>query len=115
MCKTGQIAYNGRKFSVPEIWRRRYSDMWKSFKPLRDEKKAERQIAENRKFGLYGWKRKEEYAQHVRAMMDEREKKQAIKKQQREIKRLQRKLKRRIIYIMYSLLWNNIGIVRLYV
>ena len=102
MCKTGQITYNGRKFSVPEIWRRRYSDLWKALKPLRDEKRGEQELAEVRKLGLYGWKRKDEYVQHVRAMMDERDKKQAIKKQQREINRLQRKLKRRIMYIMYS-------------
>lgn len=28
MCQTGEIEYNGRKFSVPELWRRRYSDVW---------------------------------------------------------------------------------------
>lgn len=28
MCQTGKIEYNGRKFSVPELWRRRYADVW---------------------------------------------------------------------------------------
>lgn len=28
MCQTGKIDYNGRKFSVPEVWRRRYADVW---------------------------------------------------------------------------------------
>lgn len=28
MCQTGKIEYNGRKFNVPELWKRRYSDVW---------------------------------------------------------------------------------------
>ena len=31
MCKTGKIQYNGRKFSVPQNWRRRYNQIWKRF------------------------------------------------------------------------------------
>ena len=37
MCKTGKIAYNGRKFSVPRIWRKRYHDIWDYFKTERDD------------------------------------------------------------------------------
>lgn len=35
MSKTGKIEYNGRKFSVPRNWRRRYQQIWKHFEEER--------------------------------------------------------------------------------
>lgn len=35
MAKTGKIQYNGRKFSVPRNWRRRYQQIWKRFEEER--------------------------------------------------------------------------------
>lgn len=35
MAKTGKIQYNGRKFSVPRNWRRRYAQIWKRFEEER--------------------------------------------------------------------------------
>lgn len=37
MCKTGKISYNGRNFSVPRNWRRRYESIWKYFARERDQ------------------------------------------------------------------------------
>lgn len=31
MCKTGRICYNGRSFSVPSSWRKRYKDVWEHY------------------------------------------------------------------------------------
>lgn len=31
MAQTGKISYNGRKFSVPRNWRRRYAQIWKYY------------------------------------------------------------------------------------
>lgn len=75
MCTTGQVHYNGRNFSVPENWRRRYREIWKPCERIRAE-----------------WRdkhidKKEFTPEQVRAMMD-----------QRDIKiNLKRKKKRRII------------------
>ncbi len=35
MSKTGKVQYNGRKFSVPRNWRRRYQQIWKRFEEER--------------------------------------------------------------------------------
>lgn len=37
MCSTGKVEYNGRKFSVPQVWRRRYRDIWRYLEEKRDE------------------------------------------------------------------------------
>lgn len=44
MCKIGKVHYNGRNFSVPENWRRRYKEIWNFFKLQREDYLSEKYI-----------------------------------------------------------------------
>lgn len=44
MCETGKIHYNGRNFSVPQNWRRRYKKIWDFFKNKREDFQSEKYI-----------------------------------------------------------------------
>lgn len=88
MCLTGKIDYNGRKFAVPENWRRRYADIWKATHLVRREYQEEYER---------NHPRKELTPAQVTALMDERDRYRAAKKAEKKIKRLQKEMKRRIM------------------
>lgn len=102
MSRTGKIQYNGRKFSVPDLYRRRYKDVWQRHQLERDSirYKAE-EDSWNELVAKYGLVRANEYKRSlpliIAAKMDERDKKFSIKKSARKKKRLQKLLKRRIM------------------
>ena len=97
MCRTGKIQYNGHKFSVPELYRRRYNEKWKEYHDQRELDRHFREMEDIEKNGYMDSKRWNAIIQHVRSEMDERDKKRSIKKSAREKKRLQKLLKRRIM------------------
>lgn len=89
MCKTGKIRYNGRVFSVPSLWRKRYHDMWKWFE---NERKPDLYENPQRFLELYEQKMKSNALtpKMVSDMMDARDRVMALK-------RLERKKAKRLI------------------
>lgn len=73
MSRTGKIQYNGRKFSVPKNWRRRYSLLWKDLR-------AEREI-----YQLTLPKKESLIPALVSAIMDNRELKQLMKRRGKRV------------------------------
>jgi hypothetical protein len=47
MCMTGKVQYNGRKFSVPKNWRRRYCHLWRDFFKHRSENALNEPVCES--------------------------------------------------------------------
>lgn len=103
MCETGKIQYNGRTFSVPPIWRRRYRRLWNHYR-FKDKRLSLQPKVEH----LFRFKSGQdlpEYIgdsdgttpQHIIAQMDEKERKYNERKASHEKKRLQRLLNRRIM------------------
>lgn len=76
MCQTGKIDYNGRKFSVPELWRRRYADVWQYWNIQRGIYKREHY---NPNFELT--------PKQVSAIMDMKAIKHAFHKAQKKLKK----------------------------
>lgn len=79
ICQTGKIEYNGRMFLVPELWRRRYADVWHYW----DIKRA-----------LY---KRDHYTpnydltpRHVSDIMDMKARKHALHKAEKKLKRQKR-------------------------
>lgn len=70
-CQTGKVDYNGRKFSMPRNWRRRYAQVWKWFSYERD---MSARAVEQKHFT----------PEQVRAMMDHREKMIALRRAKRK-------------------------------
>lgn len=70
MCQTGVIRYNGRNFSVPELWRKRYSDVWSYYDIKRAFYKREH----------YDPYKDKLTSEQVSAIMDEREVKHSLHK-----------------------------------
>lgn len=84
--KTGKISYNGRIFSFPQKWRRRYKDIWNFFSLDRLEMQYDK------------YKDKKSLSpEQVKAIMDQKESVYNAKKAERKKKRLQRLLNRRIM------------------
>lgn len=103
MCRTGKIKYNGRSYAVPDVWRRRYADVWKKyrFKRFYDRQKKlfEHYIDDFKRLGNDEKVRVEmdNYSNFVSQKMDHRDRVRSVKKSEREKKRLQKLLKRRIM------------------
>lgn len=97
MARTGKVLYNGRSFSAPEIYRRRYSDIWKEYQPYRDFQSHLREEEDIKKNGYMTPARYKAIIAHVRAKMDQREEKLVIKKRNKLKKRLQSVLHKRIM------------------
>lgn len=109
--KTGKIGYNGRIFSFPQKWRRRYQDIWRYFSDYRMYMKNHELVSENDFYDFrdehgnyWRYSQEKEDALHnhlrpeqVKAIMDDKERKYNEKKAEREKKRLQRLLNRRIM------------------
>ncbi len=74
MCETGKIQYNGRKFSVPRNWRRRYNQIWKYFERVRLDNEYEN----------HDFSKKPLTPEQVSAIMDNRERYMALKRQKRK-------------------------------
>lgn len=89
MSRTGKIQYNGHNFSVPDLYRRRYKDVWSQHQWERDDirKKAE-EDSWNDLVKKYGLVRANEFKQSlpliIAAKMDERDRKLSIKKSERK-------------------------------
>lgn len=99
--RTGRITFNGHTFSVPEKFRRRYSEIWKKYSSLRED---HRRQMDNEEYYKLGCPPRDELkriranqAKVVSAQMDQFDQKIAAKKLKRKIKRLQKTLKRRIM------------------
>ncbi len=71
MCMSGRVQYNGRKFSVPKNWRRRYNFLWHDCINHRVEARESEPI------------RDVLTPKTISAMMDERERKFALKRRKR--------------------------------
>lgn len=76
MCMTGKVKYNGRLFSVPHNWRRRYDQVWRFFREFRERSMLKEQP------------KKPLTAKQIRDIMDLKEAKYAMKKAQRMKKRI---------------------------
>lgn len=76
MCQTGRIVYNGRSFSVPRSWRKRYKDVW-------DYWNIKRSLFQRR----YRNDERNLTPEYVSAIMDQRELQHALKKAEKKKKR----------------------------
>ncbi len=85
ICRDGYVKYNGRKFGVPTNWKRNFKDIWNYFHNFRIEQSYKNFDPDKIKWFT---------PRMVSAMMDDKERKYAEK----------RAHKRRIMYIMYSLM-----------
>ena len=96
MCKTGRIHYNGRSFSVPDNWRRRYIHIWRYFANFRIALKNHDIVPDGvpYDFELYGvhWKfsqQKEDKLHNslspsqVKSIMDDKEIKYNLRKKKK--------------------------------
>lgn len=83
MAQTGKIAYNGRKFSVPANWRRRYKDIWDYFHKERDIFQYEESLKE---FYQNGGKLKHLTPLQVSAIMDNKELQYSLRKAEKRRK-----------------------------
>lgn len=72
VCSTGRVQYNGRSFNVPRAWRRRYSELWKCYSPLRE-------------FISDSSEKKSCVAHLVSAIMDDKERRYALRTLKRRI------------------------------
>lgn len=70
MCETGKIHYNGRNFTVPRNWRRKYIWIWRHFKRDREEMPYEG---------------KDWTPEQVRAMMDYRDMQMSRKRRSKRV------------------------------
>lgn len=104
MCRTGKVMFNGISFSVPEIYRRRYKKLWDDYHDQREYDRFLKEQEDIKKNGYMTRKRYLAAIASVKAKMDERDIRLAAKKSEKLKKRLQRVLKKRIMYIMYSLI-----------
>lgn len=89
MAKTGEVRYNGRVFSVPSLWRKRYHDIWKYFE---NDRKPDFYENPERFFKMVerAEKNKQLTPKMVSDMMNARDQIMALK-------RLERKKKHRLI------------------
>lgn len=97
-CKSGRIMYNGRSFSFPHKWRRRYSDIWNKYRSEREQKRYSAfQERVDKAGGI------DSYIEHMKAfnfsnaercrrIMDDKESKYLQKKAERKQKKLLQKL-----------------------
>ena len=72
ICMTGKVDYNGRKFGVPQTWRRRYRDVWRFF----EEKRVEYNLDDIMRHGY----RKQWTPSEVTAIMDARDRAMSLKR-----------------------------------
>lgn len=77
MCQTGRIVYNGRSFSVPRSWRKRYKDVW-------DYWNIKRSLYQRR----YRNDERNLTPELVSAIMDQRELQHALKKAEKKKRRI---------------------------
>lgn len=97
MARTGKVRYNGRTFSAPDLYRRRYNDIWKEYQPQREYDRHMREVEDIKNNGYVTPERLAAHIKHIKAQMDERDLKAAVKKAAKMKKRLQKTLKRRIM------------------
>lgn len=77
MCQTGRVVYNGRSFSVPRVWRKRYKDVWDYWSVVRSL--FQRRYKENKN---------DLTPEFVSGIMDHREMQHALKKTEKKKKRI---------------------------
>lgn len=98
---TGKISFNGHQFAVPEKFRRRYAEIWCKYRLFRENQRRQIDNEELRSLGCPSnaeMKRlRAAQSKVVAAQMDERDRKFAVKKIQKQKKRLQKTLHKRIM------------------
>lgn len=85
MCQTGKIQYNGRKFSVPTNWRRRYKSMWDRYSRYRSDIITEKRWDNYQKDPIGYFTKKDWTPAEVTAIMNERDMKIALKRRKHRI------------------------------
>lgn len=104
MCRTGKVVWNGREYAAPDLYKRRYAEKWKEYESYRARERRKKRDEEfwelekrfnhdSRKICDY----LESYVNYVKSRMDERERKQMVRKALKKEKRLQKAIKRRIM------------------